>query len=164
MTHQSLFVLLSLLSGSLIGALNPPAKANCPEGFHNIADHCIQFLTDSGTWYEMKDRCFNVGARMVKVDSDNFMYHLVRFIKNNGLGGHMYWVGASDEGHEGTYRWTDGTEVKMGTPFWGDDGDQVQEPDGGSKQNCAVLNKNDHFFFGDSKCGADYSAICEKDY
>ncbi|XP_037787306.1 perlucin-like protein [Penaeus monodon] len=162
---MSLLLLLgfqSLLFGSSVSALGTSIKIQCPEGFHNIADHCIQFLTEPGSWHEMKDKCFNVGARMAKVDSDNIMYYLVKFIKENKLDGHTYWIGASDEGHEGVFRWTDGAAVKMGTPFWGDDGDQVQEPDGGSKQNCVNLNKNDHFFFGDSKCSVDYAVVCEK--
>ncbi|ROT70232.1 C-type lectin [Penaeus vannamei] len=90
--------------GSSTSALCTSARLQCPEGFHNIADRCIQFLTEPGSWHEMKDKCFNVGARMAKVDSDNFMYHLVNFIKGNKLDGHTYWIGASDEGHEGDFR------------------------------------------------------------
>ena len=30
-----------------------------------------------------------------------------------------YWIGATDIVEEGTYVWTDGTEVPMGAPFWG---------------------------------------------
>ncbi|XP_037787305.1 LOW QUALITY PROTEIN: C-type mannose receptor 2-like [Penaeus monodon] len=124
----------------------------CPLGFHDIYGHCVQFRTQSATWQEMYNECFNVGADMVKLDDANFMYYLVKFIKENGLDGHHYWIGARDIEQEGVFRWTDGTEVKMGTPFWGDNGDQVQEPDGGTSQNCGFLANDDHFFMMDAPC------------
>ncbi|XP_037787513.1 uncharacterized protein LOC119583075 [Penaeus monodon] len=114
---MSLLLLLgfqSLLFGSSVSALGTSVKIQCPEGFHNIADHCIQFLTEPGSWHEMKDKCFNVGARMAKVDSDNFMYYLVKFIKENKLDGHTYWIGASDK-HEASSG-DDGRGQR--TPFW----------------------------------------------
>lgn len=58
--------------------------AECPLGFHNVYDHCVQFRTQSATWHEMSNECFNVGADMVKLDDTNFMYYLVNFIKDNG--------------------------------------------------------------------------------
>ncbi|XP_047498037.1 perlucin-like protein isoform X1 [Penaeus chinensis] len=136
-------------------------EIQCPVGFHNIYDHCVQFRTQSATWHDMYNVCFNIGADIVKLDDANFMYYLVKFIKENKLDGHTYWIGASDEGHEGDFRWTDGTKVKMGTPFWGDHADQVQEPDGGTNQNCVYLDKDDHFFMIDYTCDGKLSVICE---
>ncbi|XP_063610040.1 perlucin-like protein [Penaeus indicus] len=146
------------LTGSATSSYN---TKQCPLGFHNIYDHCVQFRTQSATWHQMYNECFNVGANMVKLDDANFMYYLVKFIFDYGLEGHHYWIGATDFEEEGVFRWTDGTAVKMGTPFWGDNSDQVQEPDGGTSQNCGFLAKDDHFFMMDSPCGKELSVICE---
>ncbi|XP_027212324.2 hepatic lectin [Penaeus vannamei] len=153
---------LPLLTGSLLPSQSATTQITCDEGFHNIYDRCVQFRTQEVSWHEGKNECFNMGAELAKVDDANFMYYLVKFIRNNGLGGHKYWIGASDEGHEGAFRWTDGTEVKMGTPFWGDSEDQVQEPDGGTNQNCVFMDKGDHFFFFDYVCSSREAIICEK--
>ncbi|XP_042893958.1 CD209 antigen-like protein C [Penaeus japonicus] len=152
---------LPLLTGSPLPPATTATNPQCPPGFHVIYGRCVQFRTEIGTWKEMKNECFNEDAEMVKVDDENFMYYLVEFINDNGLDGHRYWIGASDEDHEGTFTWTDGTEVKMGTPFWGDGGDQVQEPDVGSSENCVGLAREDHFFFFDYPCDAKRSVICE---
>ncbi|XP_069987857.1 C-type lectin domain family 4 member D [Penaeus vannamei] len=149
---------LPLLTGS---ALTSHDTKQCSLGFHNVYDHCVQFRTQSATWHEMSNECFNVGADMVKLDDANFMYYLIKFIKDNGLDDRYYWVGASDEGHEGDFRWTDGTAVKMGTPFWGYHSNNWQEPDGGTGQNCAVLSRDDHFFLLDGDCKSRFSVICE---
>ncbi|ROT70233.1 C-type lectin [Penaeus vannamei] len=149
---------LPLLTGS---ALTSHDTKQCSLGFHNVYDHCVQFRTQSATWHEMSNECFNVGADMVKLDDANFMYYLIKFIKDNGLDDRYYWVGASDEGHEGVFRWTDGTAVKMGTPFWGYHSNNWQEPDGGTGQNCAVLSRDDHFFLLDGDCESRFSVICE---
>lgn len=74
-----------------------------------------------------------------------------------------YWIGGSYESHEGDWRWTDGTSMKMGTPFCGDGvNDQIQEPDGGLSQNCIWLNNENHFFFFDVTCETSAEAICEQ--
>nr|XP_027228912.1 perlucin-like protein [Penaeus vannamei] len=157
---RSLALLLPfLLTGSALPSHTTTIQ--CPVGFHNIYDHCVQFRTQSVTWHDGMNECFNVGANMVKIDDANFMYYLFRFIKDNELGGHNYWIGASDEGHEGDFRWTDGTAVKMGTPFWGDGSDQGQEPDGGALIDCVVLMEVDHFFMWDTDCSSEHSVICE---
>ncbi|ROT76550.1 C-type lectin [Penaeus vannamei] len=153
---------LPLLTGSPIPSQSPNAQRVCDGGFHNIYDHCIQFRTQEVSWYEGKNLCSNMGAKLAKVDDANFMYYLVKFIRNNGLDGYYYWIGASDEGHDGLFRWTDGTAVKMGTPFWGDSSDQVQEPDSNYNHNCVFLARHDHFFFFDYDCSAPEAIICEK--
>ena len=40
------------------------------------------------------------------------------FFSYSGIGT-SYWIGATDIVEEGTYIWTDGSEVQMGAPFWG---------------------------------------------
>nr|XP_045620683.1 low affinity immunoglobulin epsilon Fc receptor-like isoform X2 [Procambarus clarkii] len=141
-----------------------PEAIECFAPFTAVHLQCVLVVPDvSGSWYEMRNYCQDLRGELVKVDSDNFMYYLVRYILDNGLDRAHYWIGGSDEGHEGDFLWTDGTNVKMGTPFWGDGvNDQIQEPDGGTSQNCIVMTQNDHYFFFDSDCNAKAGAICEQ--
>lgn len=75
-----------------------------------------------------------------------------------------FWIGASDEGQEGTWIWRDGTSVKIGTPFWGINcytNPPRQQPDGDSVSNCAVLTPSGFYFFHDYPCSNNYSPLCE---
>ncbi|XP_042226759.1 uncharacterized protein LOC121869473 [Homarus americanus] len=156
MTGAPLLLLLSLLSLH-------KATAECYPPFTAVYHTCI-FIDSSvkGTWYSTRNFCQDQGGDLVKVDSGDFMYYLVRYIHDNGHDQHSYWIGGSDEHHEGDFRWTDGTEVKMGTPFWGDSADQIQEPDGGINQNCMEMNHVDHYYFFDVQCDGNLPAICEQ--
>ena len=44
--------------------------------------------------------------------------NVLSFFSYSGIG-ISYWIGATDIVEEGTYVWTDGSEVPMGAPFWG---------------------------------------------
>lgn len=72
-----------------------------------------------------------------------------------------YWVGATDEGHEGVWLWVDGSVVEMGTPFWAIGCHDNQLPDGGTYENCAVLSKAYSLYFDDVSCDGIAYAICE---
>nr|XP_045604533.1 galactose-specific lectin nattectin-like isoform X2 [Procambarus clarkii] len=136
----------------------------CMAPFVDVYGHCILVETAlTGTWQTMRRHCQQKGGEIVKVDCGTFMYYLVRYLHSNGLAKLSYWVGGRDEGHEGSYFWTDGTQVKMGTPFWGDGiNDNIQEPDGGTNQNCIAMSKEDHYFFFDASCSERNAVICEK--
>ncbi|XP_069193656.1 uncharacterized protein [Procambarus clarkii] len=105
-------------------------QPECFAPFTAVHLQCVLVLPDVlGSWYDMRNYCQDLRGELLKVDSDNFMYYLVKYIYDNG----DYWIGGSDEGHEGDFLWTDGTSVKMGTPLWGDGvHDQIQDPMVGS--------------------------------
>merc|ERR1712198_329119 len=147
-----LLCLLPLVPGSSVSSLSDKTAGQCDADYYDVYGHCVKIITEAGTWYEMKNICHNFGGQMVKVDDANFMYYLIEFLHEEGLDGYDYWIGASDEDHEGTFKWPDGTTVKMGSPYWGDNCDGYgQEPDGGTSQNCVFMghSSHQHFFFFD---------------
>nr|XP_045604532.1 C-type lectin domain family 11 member A-like isoform X1 [Procambarus clarkii] len=150
--------------GEGYGAPQDDGVVECMAPFVDVYGHCILVETAlTGTWQTMRRHCQQKGGEIVKVDCGTFMYYLVRYLHSNGLAKLSYWVGGRDEGHEGSYFWTDGTQVKMGTPFWGDGiNDNIQEPDGGTNQNCIAMSKEDHYFFFDASCSERNAVICEK--
>ncbi|XP_042884106.1 snaclec convulxin subunit beta-like [Penaeus japonicus] len=100
------FCLLLLFSGS--------------EGWSIFIDgKTVKVLDQKGTWDQMNIACRTEGAHMVKIDSADFMYGIVKFLKQQGLANRDFWIGATEVGHGGVFRWQDGTIVKQGTPFWG---------------------------------------------
>lgn len=71
-----------------------------------------------------------------------------------------YWIGATEVGHEGIFRWQDGTKVKMGTPFWGIH-QGVQEPNGGNLETCVFMVQSKFLYWADALCSDIFSVICE---
>ncbi|XP_068202495.1 asialoglycoprotein receptor 2-like isoform X2 [Palaemon carinicauda] len=135
----------------------------CPEPFESIGKQCL--LVDNftkGTYQGMKQFCEMFHGRVVKIANAEALRAISDYIYNNKLTTVSLWIGATDEFAEGTWKWEDGTHVLMGTPFWANYGcNNDQSPDGGTSQNCAVLDKDLHFYFNDVKCDSDAGVICE---
>lgn len=73
-----------------------------------------------------------------------------------------FWIGASKASQNDQWVWLDGCPTRMGTPFWGDNADQIQQPYGDG--NCAYLKRTDHYFFHNRQCVeavVDFGVICE---
>ena len=49
--------------------------------------------------------------------NSSVIVNVLSFFSYSGIGAD-YWIGATDIVEEGTYVWTDLTEVQMGAPFW----------------------------------------------
>ncbi|XP_047498045.1 hepatic lectin-like [Penaeus chinensis] len=124
-----------------------------------IGNKNIIVLEQQGTWDQMNIACRRKGAHMVKIDSADFMHTLVNQLNQNNYN-HNYWIGATEVGHEGIFRWQDGTKVKMGTPFWGIH-QGAQEPNGGDLETCVFMNKNNFMYWADAHCTDRFSVICE---
>lgn len=63
---------------------------------------------------------------------------------------------------EGDFIWTDGSAMPSGSPFWGDDQDSYQDPDGGAAENCVLMAHEDHYYFVDRSCEESHGVICEQ--
>ncbi|XP_064108635.1 galactose-specific lectin nattectin-like isoform X1 [Macrobrachium nipponense] len=158
---QFLFILLGMGLPTLV--LGEQA-GGCPAPFDNIGGHCI--FVDSiiaGTWYEMRAHCLNMSSTMVNLGDANLFHDVVAYINANGLTNANYWIGARDEGHEAQWLWEDGSNVKMGTPYWGYVKNNYQMPEGSTGQNCALLDASNYFYFNDVSCDAVRNVICQFD-
>jgi len=75
-----------------------------------------------------------------------------------------YWVGATDDNHEGDWRWTDNTPV-AGDIWWPGEPNDAGWPNG-LHENCAAINYNwelNIVALNDLNCTATPSYfICEK--
>lgn len=101
---------------------------------------------------------------MIKIDSADFLYELIQFIKSEGIEVHNFWIGGSDEAQEGDWIWTDNTQIKMGAPFWANlcssAGEVILQPGGGTSQNCLSIVSDQSFYFNDRPCDELMSVIC----
>ncbi|KAK4286625.1 hypothetical protein Pmani_040285 [Petrolisthes manimaculis] len=139
----------------------------CSGSFVPVGGKCILVepftLT---TWDESRYLCETFGGDLVVLDSMDFYADLLDYIEDRGLDTHDYWVGASDAGFEGTWRWVDGTYVRMGTPLWAlhysGSGYYHQEPYyDTSSEDCGLLRQSSFYYLVDWDCFSSYPCICE---
>ncbi|XP_042878363.1 uncharacterized protein LOC122257252 [Penaeus japonicus] len=134
----------------------------CQLPFEDLAGHCIMVdAVISGTWNEMKLFCHQLGGQLAKVDELEFMFHFVKYIRDNGIANHNYWIGGSDTATEGEFVWLDGAMVRQGTPYWSYFND-TQRPAFDSSRNCIAMSQAVFHYFVDSACSDSNAAVCEK--
>lgn len=67
------------------------------------------------------------------------------------------WVGASDLGETGLYRWLNGDYADPGVPFWCPGQPNHFE----SKQHCAMLWGTNFFYGADEDCTKIHKSLCQ---
>ncbi|CAL4110094.1 unnamed protein product, partial [Meganyctiphanes norvegica] len=141
-----------------------PPELECEAPFTDIGGRCliVNFLTPD-TWSYAKEFCESFQGMLAKIDDANFLGDVVSYIQEMGLTETSYWIGAHQESAHEPWIWTDCSNVTMGTPFWGDD-DHLpsnQYPYDPSL-NCAMLDKDEFYFFVNGDCKSDTNGvICE---
>ncbi|XP_068238297.1 uncharacterized protein [Palaemon carinicauda] len=143
----------------------------CTHPFDIVGGKCIMIepMVD-GTWYETRYFCQRFDADLVSLDSLDFYSELIKLLHQLGLTSRDYWVGASDEGHEGSWYWVNSQKVLNGTPLWAiyyySSDTYYQEPkkDTSSLQNCGYLDQSRFYYMDDEDCQKQKGAICEKRY
>ncbi|KAK8382384.1 hypothetical protein O3P69_015368 [Scylla paramamosain] len=140
------------------------SNTECHSPFTEVAGRCLHIeVATTGSWHNMRKLCQDLGGDLVNLSDLQFYGDLILYIKSLHLPNVHLWIGATDEAMEGIWMWTDGTPVRMGTPYWANYKDNVQMPAGGENQNCAMLDINMHYYFNDYGCSSpDISPICEK--
>lgn len=131
--------------------------------YQQVADRCLIFAaSEVSTWHDARAYCHGFLGDLAQVDSADLLMAVVDFIHDEGLNGHNFWIGANDEAQEGAWKWPDGSDVHMGTPFWGYwTSPSVQEPRDGTASNYCCLVSNHFYYFGDCWGTEKYSPLCE---
>merc|ERR1711970_747669 len=107
--------------------------------------------TEKKTWAEASTTCHQEGGELVKVDDPVVNAHLARY---NMAWGNL-WIGATDQGKEGTWTWSDGRPVTKS--FW-----FPKEPNNwGGNQNCAVVNFRKAGNWDDQGCNTKNGFVCQ---
>ncbi|KAK8753379.1 hypothetical protein OTU49_004165 [Cherax quadricarinatus] len=142
----------------------PGGGVSCESPFQEVGGRCLYVdVYNTGSWDVMRSNCRSVGGDLAVLNDAEVYSALIRYIHGSGFPDLTYWIGATDEGHEGLWLWIDQEPVQLGTPYWANYGcDNNQMPTGEDNQNCAVLDSSYHLYFNDLNCNSNHYSVCEQ--
>ncbi|PYZ99269.1 C-type lectin domain-containing protein [Gammaproteobacteria bacterium 2W06] len=133
----------------------------CTLPFVEVGGLCLMFVTwAEETWHEARQVCASVSGDLLAIADVEVLRAVYLHIQTGGLSGHTFWLGGSDVESEGTWVYTTGEPVPMGTPFWGlsEMSAPVQEPNGGTSENCLAIGN--FYNFRDYSCDSLFNPVC----
>uniref|UniRef100_A0A671YWF7 C-type lectin domain family 4 member M-like n=1 Tax=Sparus aurata TaxID=8175 RepID=A0A671YWF7_SPAAU len=126
----------------------------CPTDWRKYEGSCYYTSTGKKTWRKGREYCQSKGADLAIVTSQEEMI----FINSLYPSDKQVWIGLTDQGVEGQWKWVDGSPLT--TMFWG-----TNQPNSsnGRNQDCAEFR---HRATGtgdwnDESCNAEQNWICE---
>ena len=150
------FFSYSLLSFLLV------VSASCESQWTSFGSSCYKLHTLSKDWENAKKSCQNFGAQLVKIETEEEnQFIITTYFSYINFG--RYWIGLSDLGNEGKWKWTDGTGLTSYTN-WG----EGQPNNHRNNQHCGAIIKGHyrslHFNaeWNDDICSLHRGYICEK--
>ncbi|XP_076032394.1 uncharacterized protein LOC143020119 [Oratosquilla oratoria] len=153
---------LAAVEASNFKPIEPDIPCSFP--FTEVFGRCVYAdSSKSGTWEEMRQHCRNMDSDLVIIRSADFMWHLIRHLRETGQDRTSYWVGGHRKSGTAAFHWVDGSPMKMDTPFWGHWNDfKKQQPyDTVTELHICMYDKGFYFFHS---CGLTHNQppICQR--
>ncbi|XP_066938129.1 uncharacterized protein [Macrobrachium rosenbergii] len=140
------------------------AKINCPPFFTALNGYCIAFVTFfSSSWATAKQTChsFTTNSSLLLPTDIELLRSIYLYLHKEALYGYTFWIGATDEGHEGVWKNTENQIIDIKAPFWGNSETEfTMEPDGDQTENCLALTSPGQHYFRDQDCSELYNPLC----
>lgn len=135
----------------------------CPPPYEKIGNACLRVHVENAyNWTDAKELCYGLHTHMAKFDDANLIGDLYEYLMDKGVNTSL-WIGGNDNDIEGHWVWHDGSEVRLGTPFWNVLNEMLQEPGGGDLQNCMSMFYGKTYHFGDDPCNNTRGVVCQYD-
>ena len=132
----------------------------CSDKWHSFDDYCYfkhdVFPANSGTsWNESRSACLSLGADLSSVTSQAEHQFMMDHFMNN----QYYWIGYTDQEHEGKWIWSDGSSAKF--TKWRK---STYEPNNKGNEDCACAQKKCPWNgdWNDAPCADKFGYICKR--
>ncbi|XP_075787221.1 C-type lectin domain family 4 member K-like isoform X1 [Pelodiscus sinensis] len=128
-------------------------------GWRSHGGNLYYFSQEEKSWFEAKQFCVSQGSHLTSVSSQGEQEFL-----SKGTDGQSYWIGLTDQGTEGRWRWVDGSEYRADASrgFWiPDQPDNWHQGIGGS-EDCAQSCTEDQTLWNDVNCSLPARWICKQ--
>ncbi|KAG7455092.1 hypothetical protein MATL_G00252710 [Megalops atlanticus] len=110
---MSVFLCIGVLSSTALGAdeTESMCDSSCPTGWTSFGDRCFQYVATKMNWVDAESHCLKLGGNLASVHSEEEHQFLRELYKRNDPTESPFWVGLTDRQKEGTWLWSDGSEV-----------------------------------------------------
>ncbi|XP_041654046.1 CD209 antigen-like [Cheilinus undulatus] len=125
----------------------------CPGAWSKFGCSCFYVSTQISTWSSSSDYCISQGGRLAILNNKEKMMFI-----NKLLGSRTdVWIGLTDSGSEGTWKWVDGSTVT--TTFWKPGQPNSKDID----QDCGEFWQGGKVgSWNDENCATESISVCEK--
>ncbi|XP_075392166.1 C-type lectin domain family 4 member F [Tenrec ecaudatus] len=117
--------------------------------------HLYYFSDDKKSWHGAEQFCVSQGAHLASVTSAGEQKFLTMSTSTS-----YHWIGLTDRGREGSWRWVDGTpfNAAQSTGFWGPNQPDNWKHNNGQTEDCVHVEKK----WNDMDCDTPYQWVCKK--
>lgn len=136
----------------LLFARNP--EPQCRDSWVVYNDECLFFNTQLLNFTDAKAQCEVWGAKLVRPDSQHKQDFVARFLGQFQTS--SWWLGLSDRGEEGAWRWIDNNNYVWDYNGW----DEAQPASLTDNQDCACFYPNT-FAWTSYDCSSLFRSVCE---
>ncbi|XP_037785905.1 perlucin-like protein [Penaeus monodon] len=162
-----IFTMKSLAPVILTALFSVAASASvratdCPSPYEPLDETRCIFVDAyvAYTWQDTVDLCKTHGGEILTIEDCETFALVYDYVRSQDVTkGKHYWLGATDEEEEGTWKYVNNRPIPMGVPFW-----SKNEPNSGNTYNCAIMHASINHYWSDIPCGNKYNPICLKNY
>lgn len=147
-----------------------PVKLQRLPYIHVYNDSCLLFSRNEYSWTDARANCRQLGGDLVMIKDAAKNNFVLNSLSADHWNVNQMWIGATDEVHEGDWRWVDGTKVSFNR-FASGQGNNHNSGflfASGSNEDCALIRRDDGGQWHDYPCsppvlglGYHYTYICE---
>ncbi|XP_074848181.1 C-type lectin domain family 4 member K-like [Carettochelys insculpta] len=117
------------------------------------------FSQEEKSWADAEQFCVSQGSHLTSIFSQGEQDFL-----SKGADRKPHWIGLTDQGTEGRWRWVDGTEysAEASRRFW-----EPEQPDNwdqgiGGREDCVEIRFNKQYLWNDANCTLPTRWICKQ--
>ncbi|XP_041641764.1 C-type lectin domain family 4 member M-like isoform X1 [Cheilinus undulatus] len=127
---------------------------NCSNGWRRFENSCYFTSVLKKSWAQARQHCQNMGADLAMIKSQDKMNFINGLYKSDK----EVWIGLTDDGVEGQWRWVDGSP--LGATFWGPGQPNSHN---GKNQDCVEFwhRRTGNGQWNDEACDITQNYICE---
>ncbi|XP_053886636.1 C-type lectin domain family 4 member F-like isoform X2 [Malaclemys terrapin pileata] len=158
---QKIKVSLKLRNVSYSSALeqNGDVLTKLPRGWRFYGGNLYYFSQEKKSWDEAERFCVSQDLHLTSVSSQAEQEFLSKETK-----GEDHWIGLTDRGTEGSWRWVDGTEYREDTSrgFWEENQPDNWDQGIGSREDCVHIHPRNGNLWNDANCALPSRWICKQ--
>ena len=132
----------------------------CEEGWEKNGDHCYYFSIKKKNWFAAENFCRNESGHLASVHSNANNDFIWERLIRTGLNRH--WIGGTDTGEEGVWKWTDCTPWNFTVWYEGEPNRLLEDCLNVYKFDDQHEHKDANKKWNDYPCSKEQGFVCSK--